>query len=165
MIEETRTMTLQRPTESAFRLQIDFTAELKSVAGDVLLDGDPEHAGVQYRPADEVVREETIYIFPKAEADPTVDLDYPWVGETYTLSGNRQSVVQLNHPDNPKETRFSAYRDYGRFGAFFVHPIANGETLKICYRFLIADGELPATEQIHASWDRFVGISQPRDST
>ena len=165
MIEETRTMTLQRPTESAFRLQIDFSAELKSVAGDVLLDGDPEHAGVQYRPADEMVREETIYIFPKAEADPTVDLDYPWVGETYTLSGNRHSVVQLNHPDNPKETRFSAYRDYGRFGAFFVHPIANGETLKICYRFLIADGELPATEQIHASWDRFVGISQPRDST
>ena len=164
MIEETRTMTIQRPTESPFRLQIDFTAELKAVAGDVLLDGDPEHAGVQYRPADEVVKEETIYIFPKAGADPKVDLDYSWVGETYTLSGNRHSVVQLNHPDNPKETRFSAYRDYGRFGAFFVHSIANGEALQICYRFLIADGELPATEQVHASWDRFAGISQPGNS-
>jgi hypothetical protein len=36
--------------------------------------------------------------------------------------------------------------------------------LQVCYRFLIADGELPATEQVHASWDRFAGISQPGNS-
>ena len=90
------------------------------------LGGDPEHAGVQYRPADEVDSKQTVYVFPKENAGCHKDLDYPWVGETYTLGGQKYSVVQISPPRNPKNTRWSAYRDYGRFGAFPVATIKRG---------------------------------------
>ena len=159
MIEEIRTMSISHVSQP-FRLRIDFSAQLKALGSDVFLDGDPEHAGVQYRPANEVIPEETTYIFPKEKADPTADLDYPWVGETYTLHEKRYSVVEMNHPNNPKETKFSAYRDYGRFGAFFTHLIEADETLNITYRFLIADGEMPATDVIQRDWENFTGVEQ-----
>jgi hypothetical protein len=160
MIRETRTMTFRRAPEPA-RLSIMFTAELEAPNGDVFLGGDPEHAGVQYRPADEVDRAATVFVFPKEKADPKKDTDYPWVGETYSLNGKRYSVVHMNHPDNPKGTKYSAYRDYGRFGAFFEKEIKSGEKLKIDYRFLIADGEMPPTAYIQETWDKFIGNEQP----
>jgi len=117
ILQEERTQTI-RPAPGPGRLLIDFTTKLTAVNGDVTLDGDPEHAGVQFRPANEVVRKDTVYVFPKEGAVPQKDLDYPWVGETFTLHGKRYSVVEMSHPHNPKKTRWSAYRDYARFGAF-----------------------------------------------
>jgi hypothetical protein len=159
LIEE-RTMAL-RPGTSPVRLMVDFTTKLRAVDGDIKLDGDPEHAGVQFRPADEMDRKETVYLFPKEGAKPHQDVDYPWVGETYTLAGKKHSVVQMSHPDNPKKTRWSAYRNYGRFGAFPVAEIKSGETLTLKYRFLIADGELPSAELIQKAYDSFSGAQAP----
>ena len=163
ILREVRHMTFSQPSEDDFRLQIDFQSKLTAVAGNLVLNGDPEHAGVQYRPADELVLEDTTYTFPQVEADPRLDVDYPWVSETYTLNGKRHTIVQLNHLDNPKETKFSAYRDYGRFGAFFVSPIEDGATLTINYRFLIGEGELNSIAQVQANWDEFVGSSKLSD--
>lgn len=160
IVEETRTMTF-RKAPAGGRVLIDCTFTLKAVNGEVELGGDPEHAGVQYRPADEVLSKETVYVFPREKADATKDFDYPWVGETYTLAGKRHSVVHMNHPANPKQTKYSAYRDYGRFGAFFVTKIPANQSLTIQYRFLVADGELPATELIQKTWDQFAGVAAP----
>jgi hypothetical protein len=160
MIEETRTMTFSRPPAGA-RVLVDCSFTLKAVSGDVDLGGDPEHAGVQYRPANEIVASETVYIFPRESAQPTKDVDYPWVGQTHTIAGNRYTVIMMNHPSNPQQTRFSAYRDYGRFGAFFVHKIPDGQSLAIQYRFLVADGELPPVEMIQQNHDQFAGAPTP----
>jgi len=160
VLEELRTMTLRRAPPPG-RLLIDFTTTLKAPNGDVLLDGDPEHGGTQYRPANEVAAAETLYVFPREDANAHADLDYPWVGETYTLAGKRYSVVHMNHPDNPKGTRYSAYRDYGRFGAFFKRELKSGETLTLRYGHLIAEGEMPAAEVIQKCWDEFAGVSSP----
>lgn len=160
IVVEERTMIIHRGP-APFRLAIDFTAKLTAPRGNVALEGDPEHAGIQYRPANEVVAKETVYVFPKENAKATADLDYPWVGETYTLDGERHSVVDLNHPDNPKGTKFSAYRDYGRFGAFFQKEIPSGESLTVNYRFLIADGEMPPAEAIQKAWDEYAGVKTP----
>ena len=160
ILDERRTMTFHR-AQSAGRVIIDFTATICAKYGELLLDGDPEHAGVQYRPSNDVDRKTTIYVFPRAKPDAHKDLDYPWVGETYTLKGKRYSVVDMNHPDNPRHTRFSAYRNYGRFGAFFVAPVKAGESLTIKYRFLIADGEMPSAEAIQKCWDAFAGVASP----
>lgn len=159
-VEEERTMAFRRAPDVG-RLFIDFTATLKATRGDVLLGGDPEHAGIQYRPANEVDRKTTIYVFPRENADARKNLDYPWVGETYTLKGKRYSVVDFNHPQNPKKTVFSAYRDYGRFGAFFVAPIKAGDSLKVMYRFLIAEGEMPSAAAIQKCWDEYAGVASP----
>ena len=146
-------MTFLRAAPPA-RVTIDFTSTLKP-AVDVTLDGDPEHAGIHYRPANEVVAKETRYVFPKEGADPKKDQDYPWVGATYTLKGKRHSVVHMNHPGNPKGTMYSAYRDYGRFGAFPKAKVKGGETLTLKYRFLIADGEMPPADVVQKTWDDF----------
>jgi len=49
---------------------------------------DPEHAGVQFRPANEVVAKETVYVFPKENADPARTRT-TLGGRTFTLQGKR----------------------------------------------------------------------------
>ncbi len=156
LIEEERTMAFLPATAPA-RLIVDFTSKLKAVGGDLVLDGDPEHAGCQYRPAGEVDGKQTLYCFPKENPDPKKDRDYPWVGETYTLAGQQHSVVILSHPENPKDTRWSAYRDYGRFGAFPKAPIKAGETLTLRYRFVIATGSMLPAETIQKMYNAYSG--------
>jgi hypothetical protein len=163
-LEEERTMTFRLAPAPAYLL-IDFTSKLKATRGDVMLDGDPEHAGVHFRPANEIDPKQTVYVFPKEGANPRKDDDYPWVGESYTLVGKRYSVVQMNHPDNPKGTRFSAYRNYGRFGAFFKASIKSGESLTVRYRFLIAEGEMPPADTIQTCCNEFAGTSAPAPKT
>ncbi len=160
LLTEQRTMTF-RPAAPPARLMIGFTTRLTAPAGDVTLAGDPEHAGVQFRPANEVNPRATTYLYPVESAAPHKDLDYPWVGQTFELNGRRYSVVHLNHPTNPKGTRYSAYRDYGRFGAFPVATIKAGESLELKYGFLVADGEMPPVEQIQKAWDAFAGVERP----
>jgi hypothetical protein len=163
LVEE-RTMTIRRgpgaPSGSG-RLAIDFHTKLTAPRGDVKLDGDPEHAGVQYRPANEVDAKETVYVFPKEKANSHKDRDYPWLGETYVLDGKKYSVVDLNRPDNPKDTRFSAYRNYGRFGAFPVATVTKDKPLELNYRFLIFDGDMPSAASIQKWWDEYAGVSSP----
>jgi hypothetical protein len=142
-----------------FYLAVDFISRLTAVGGDLKLDGDPEHAGVHYRAANEIAAAETVYYFPKAEADPRRDRDYPWVGMSYTLGQRRYSVVLLNHPDNPRETIFSAYRDYGRFGTFLACELPKGKTLELRYRFLIARGEMPGGDVVQDAWDKYAGVA------
>jgi mono/diheme cytochrome c family protein/glucose/arabinose dehydrogenase len=160
ILDEERTTTVRRAAAPG-RLLVDVTFTLKANNGDVTLDGDPEHAGVQFRPAADIAAAETVYVFPTERGDPKKELDYPWVGETFTLRGAKHSVVIMNHPGNPKQTKFSAYRDYGRFGAFPVAAIKKGESLTLRYRFLIADGEMPPAEFVQKSWDEFAGSAAP----
>ena len=160
IIEEERT-TIVRRAPAPGRITIDFRSKLKAPNGDVKLDGDPEHAGIHFRPAQEVSRKDTTYLYPKERADAHKDVDYPWVGESFTVGGKRHSVVHINHPSNPTGTRYSAYRDYGRFGAFPKAEIKSGEALTVQYRFVIADGEMPPAETIQKWADDFTGASSP----
>ncbi|MBN1417599.1 MAG: PmoA family protein [Planctomycetes bacterium] len=160
IIVEERTMRFSNP-QAPWYAVLDFASTLEAPNGDVKLDGDPEHAGMQFRPADEVVRADATYVFPKEGADPRKDRDYPWVGETFTLTGERYSVVHMNHPGNPKDTIYSAYRDYGRFGAFFRKDIPKGGSLTVRYRILVATGEMPGAAVIQKCWDAFAEAKPP----
>ena len=157
LIREERSMKFLDADKPAL-VRVDFETKLTAVRS-LKLNGDPEHAGVQYRPANEIVASETIYRFPKENADPKKDKDYPWVGEAYTVEGKRYGVVHMNHPTNPRGTVYSAYRDYGRFGAFFKKELEAGESLTLKYGFLIRAGGLPETEEIRSTWSEFAGQS------
>ncbi len=159
VLEEERTLTFLTPPKEAYAL-IEMQSKLKAVGGETRLDGDPEHSGLQFRPANEVTPEETTYLFPKEGADPKKDRDYPWVGETFSLRGELYSVVYLNHPQNPKGTIFSAYRDYGRFGAWFNETIPAGGERTIQVRFLISKGAMPAVELIAKAYNEFAGTNE-----
>ena len=147
ILSEKRTMTVRKGV-GPVRLIVDFQSELTPTGSKVVLNGDPEHAGIQFRPSNNVDRKQTTFHFPSKDANPKKDRDYPWVGETFVLDGDKHTVLHVNHPSNPKETIYSAYRDYGRFGAFFETEIPAGETLTVRYRFLILKGEMPETEVV-----------------
>jgi hypothetical protein len=159
-LEEERTVTVRR-APGVGRLLIDCTFRLKSLRGVITLDGDPEHSGVHFRPANDIVTKDTVYEFPREKANAHKDVDYPWVGETFTMRGKQYSVVEMNSPDNPKGSRFSAYRNYGRFGAFPKAEIQPGPPLVLKYRFLIADGPMPSAAAIQTLWDNFAGVQTP----
>ncbi|MFC1637182.1 DUF6807 family protein [Planctomycetota bacterium] len=151
MLAERRQTTVFRQGDPTVLL-LDFHTELKAVRGDVFLNGDPEHAGFQYRPHDAVAKGDqevkAKYLFHKDGIDPKKDRDLPWVGMSYGLSSGRYSVLHMNHPNNPKTTLYSAYRDYGRFGAFFTKELGDGETLALNYRIWVGKGEMPARQDL-----------------
>lgn len=164
IITENRTFKIL-PASDPFYTIIDLTSEI-TARTDLTLDGDPEHAGIQFRPAQNVDRSKTAYLFPKENADPTKDLDYPWYAENFALpNGKTYSVVYLNHPTNPQNARTSAYRDYGRFGSFYKTSIKKGESQTFKVRFLIAEGPLPSAEVIQCTWNQYTGQSAPTPKT
>ncbi len=160
LIEEERTLSFLSAPAPAYAM-IDMVSKLKAVAGETVLDGDPEHSGLHFRPADEVEREKTAYLYPVENANAHQDRGYPWFGESFTLKGQRYSVVYLNHPANPPGAAASAYRDYARFGAFWKTTIPAQGTAEFRARFLVIAGELPAPEMIQKAWNEYAGASQP----
>ena len=160
IIEDERTFTFHR-AEAPFFTVVDVTHKVKALGGDLTLSGDPEHAGLHYRPAQEVDRSKTTYLYPVEKADAHKDLDYPWVGENYTVNGKTYSVVYLNHSENPKKARISAYRDYGRFGMFFDTTLKKDEVLTLKVRFLIGEGDLPSADLVQKIWNAYTGKNEP----
>ncbi len=143
IISEERTYTVHTAPAPAYAL-VEMKSVIKPLTGETRLDGDPEHAGLQFRPAVSIERSETSYVFPKAGADPKKDRDYPWVAQKMKVDGKAYTVAFLNHPDNPKDTPFSAYRDYGRFGGFFRTTVPADGTLTLRAEILVAEGALSA---------------------
>jgi hypothetical protein len=160
ILRERRQFLFATPSEGWYA-SIDMNSTLAPTGEDVNLNGDPEHAGAQFRPADEVDRKKTVYFFPGEGTDPHKQPDLAWVGEQYELEGQTYSVVIFNHPENPEGTIFSAYRDYGRFGAFPAFTIKRGETATLKYRWLITEGKMPPVERIQAAYNAYTGKSDP----
>lgn len=159
IIEETRQMTVHRQGGSTILL-LDFQTDLKAVAGDVDLDGDPEHAGFQYRPHNGVAKGpaegKAKYLFHKDGIDPKKDKDLPWVGMSYGLNARLYSVQHMSHPKNPRGAVYSAYRDYGRFGAFFKHKIEAGKTLTLRYCILVTEGSMPELSKMNSNYAAYL---------
>jgi len=154
VVEETRTYRLV--TQDGAHAVIDVTTELKAVGGDVVLDGDPEHAGVQYRPPQEVADNKSArYTFHEEDVNPQRPLDLPWVAATFRLGDQTWTVQHMSHPDNPPGARWSAYRDYGRFGPFLVITIPEGESQTLRYRFRITSGDAPDREALSEQHQEF----------
>lgn len=144
VLEETRTVTVHSDAGGAYAV-IDFVSELKAADGDVELGGDPEHAGIHFRPSQQVADNKSAkYVFPIEDAKEKQYAGLDWVAQTFEVDGQKWTVQHLSHPGNPDENaRWSAYRDYGRFGEFPTFKIADGETKTLRYRFRVTKGEAP----------------------
>lgn len=155
VIEETRTHRIAGQDE-AYAV-IDFVTELKAVNGDVELDGDPEHAGIQFRPSQQVADNESAkYFFHEAGIDPREQLDLPWVAATFQVDDQAWTVQHMSHPGNPKGARWSAYRNYGRFGPFTVVHIPAGQVQAFHYRFRVSRGESPSREELAEQYEHYL---------
>ena len=104
MVEETRKLTVHF-TDPDAHLLADFATTLKAVGGDVQLRGDPEHAGIQYRPSNEVAENKSArYTFHAEGIDPRKDKDLPWVALTYELGDKMYTVQHMRHPTYPPDS-------------------------------------------------------------
>jgi hypothetical protein len=159
MLVEHRRIIVYRQSDPTV-IMLDFLTELRAVRGDVLLDGDPEHAGIQYRAHNDVAAAgkegKATYLFHKDGIDPKKDHDLPWVAMSYGLESGRYVVQHMNHPNNPKPTIYSAYRDYGRFGAFFKKEITQDTGLTLRYRIIVSRGDMPERQRLAERYSAFV---------
>jgi hypothetical protein len=147
---------------------IEFASRLRSPSGHVRIDGDPQHAGFQFRAHNDVdayTTNQTIFIRPDGVGQPAETrnwdpqtrhgpLNMPWNAMSFVLGTNRYTVAYLDRPDNPKEARFSE-REYGRFGSYFEYTIEEDKPLTVNYRLWLQEG-LIKPEEVAALSANFV---------
>ncbi|HUS36039.1 MAG TPA: DUF6807 family protein [Verrucomicrobiae bacterium] len=132
---------------------IEFTSRLRTLSDPVRIDGDPQHAGFQFRAHNDVdayTTNQTIFIRPDGLGQPAETRNWdpqtrqgpvnmPWNAMSFVLGANRYTVAYLDRPENPKPARFSE-REYGRFGSYFEYLIQKDKPLTVNYRLWIQDG-------------------------
>jgi hypothetical protein len=156
---------------------IEFASVLETVDGPIVLKGDPQHAGFQFRASQDVpdrTSDQTYYIRPDGKADPGKfrnwsskkddsdinkrHINLPWNAMSIVLpveradrggegatEDKRFTVCYLDHPENPKPSRYSE-RDYARFGSYFEYEVTKDSPLSVRYRIWIQDGEMSVDE-------------------
>lgn len=132
---------------------IEFVSLLRTTAGPVKLDGDPQHAGFHFRANNEVAEhtaDQTYFLRPDGKGklgetrnwpDDKRQVNLPWNAMSFVLGGNRYTVLYLDHPSNPKEARYSE-REYGRFGSYFEWELTDDRPLLVRYRIWLQQGEM-----------------------
>ncbi len=164
--EEERTVTARvRPHGTL----VDWSTKLTSkVDVPVKLDGDPQHAGSHFRADNEVnekAKDQTYYLRPDGKGKPGETRNWdprtrkgpvnlPWDAMSFVLGGKRYTVLLIDHPSNPKESRHSE-RDYGRFGSYFEYTLTKDHPLSVRYRVWLQEGEM-TQEQAEAMSREFV---------
>lgn len=149
-LKETRELTVYRLPGGTL---VEFASRLATTGGKVKLDGDPQHAGFQFRAANEVAAKtsrQTYYLRTDGKGKPGGTRNWPgdkrmvnlpWNAMSFVVGGQRYTAVYLDHPKNPKPGRYSE-RNYGRFGSYFVHELEQGKDLLVNYRIWLQDGEM-----------------------
>ncbi|PQO41626.1 DUF6807 family protein [Blastopirellula marina] len=144
---------------------IEFASRLDSKVDDLKLDGDPQHAGFQFRATQYVpdnTAKKTFYIRPDGKGKPGAfrnwpgqkeHIDLPWNVLVFEAFDKTYSTCYLDRPTNPKPARFSE-RDYGRFGSYFATDVPQGKPLDVNYRVYLTEGEI-SPEAITESYASF----------
>ena len=158
-LSEKREFVFHKPEEDGSFL-IEKVSHLTAVAGEAVLKGDPEHAGCQFRPSNEVAENKSAKYL--AAGGATVgnkgEKDLPWVASTFRFNDRDYLIQHMSDPGLPKGTVYSAYRDYGRFGVYWVDTIPEGKTKSYRFGFHIGTGILPDDEtELQARWEKFAG--------
>ena len=162
-------------------LLIEFASVLKSKVDKVRLDGDPQHAGFQFRGSQDIpdkTKHLTYYLRPDGKGEPgkfrnwsakadesKVNLGHvnlPWNAQSFVLDDQRFTCCYLDHPQNPKPARYSE-RDYGRFGSYFEFDLDQDHPLRLNYRIWLQTGEMTVAQVSQLS-EHFVAAPIVRES-
>jgi len=160
ILTEERAFKFSKPA-APFYFGIELTTALKPDHGEAKIDGDPEHAGAQFRPSEKIEGAKTTYVYPGKDVLIHKVRDLTWVAEVFTIEGKTFTALLLNHPSNPKDTAFSAYRDYGRFGAFPKGVATPEAPFKLHYKWLLAEGDVRDATLFQQAYNAFAGTNEP----
>ena len=145
-VEEERSLYTYRQPDG--QLLIEFMSTLRPTRGPVSLNGDRQHAGVQFRAAQDVAENQQAtrylrphkwsHLPPDKQINTPEHKDLPWNAMQFPLADRRYTVAYLSDPANPDGADFSE-RLYGRFGEFFPWQLTADNPLKVRYRWWITD--------------------------
>lgn len=168
VVTETRTVSVSSvdsTSEPGYAWQIDWSTTLESNRGEIVLDGDRQHAGFQFRAHNAVAESNGArYIrpegFPQQEAAFQVGkgdkhIDLGWFAMTYELDNRRYTIEYFDNPSLPKPSRFSE-RPYGRFGTFFRTTLKPDQPLTMRYRVRVSTGDPPPRDDIQQRYESFL---------
>jgi hypothetical protein len=164
-IEEERELTVYNVPGGRL---IEFASRLETTTGRVRIDGDPQHAGFQFRAHNDVdayTTNQTVFVRPDGTGKPGETRNWdpqtrqgpvnlPWNAMSFVLGEQRYTVAYLDLPGNPKEARFSE-REYGRFGSYFEYTIEKDWPLAVNYRLWLQEN-LMRPEEVAALSYNFV---------
>ncbi|HYV39308.1 MAG TPA: DUF6807 family protein [Gemmataceae bacterium] len=162
--KEEREMTVYKMGQ---RTLVEFASRLKTTGGLVKLQGDPQHAGFQFRAHNDVHEQKndklTYYLRPDGKGklgdtrnwDPKKGgpVNLPWDAGSFMIGSIRYTVAYLNHPTNPGQSRWSE-RDYARFGCYFEYDLTEKNPLVVNYRVWLQDGEM-TVDQVNELYKAF----------
>jgi len=153
---------------------IHFSSTLTPTRGPVDLDGDPQHAGVQFRSAQYVAenQKKTRYLRPGKWKDLPEDkqinwpgnkqhANMPWNAIRIHVNDGQYTVAYLSHPANSDDRR-SSERLYGRFGEYFPFKLRKDNLLRVNYRRWIASSHDPKREDVEK---RYQDLAAPPKAT
>lgn len=164
-LEEVREMTFHPPALESGIVHIDWTTRLTATGWDVSIWSDSaEHGGIHYRAHDDVWENQSAtFSFPDDAFDGEPDpgqirgrREIPWAVMACEMHDAEYYIQQLRHPDNPESEVWSAYRPYGRLGAFAEAELEEDETLTLRYGFLIGRGEPPSDDALSDNYEAFL---------
>lgn len=157
--QEKRTMNVRFNEQED--LILDFFCFVAPLFPKMKLDGDPQHAGFQFRANNEVATstaKQTYYIRPKtgkaepgktinwsAKNDTEATRNLPWKAMSFVTGGERYTTLYIDNKRNPKPARYGE-RDYGRFGSYFATEISQESPLIVQYTLIIRKGEMTPEE-------------------
>jgi hypothetical protein len=136
---------------------LELASRLTTRVGRVKLDGDPQHAGFQFRATQQVPEKTaslTYYLRPDGRGEPghfrnwpdnRNHVNLPWHALCFVVDAQRFTACFVDRPQNPKEARFSE-RDYGRFGSYFEYELTPENPLDLRYRFWLQAGEMQVSD-------------------
>lgn len=153
--EEQRTLRTFRQPDG--RLLVEFETTVRTLVDTVHLEGDRQHAGVQFRAVQAVAQNagETRFLRPEGweelppgeEINDEEHVDLPWNAIQFSLDSQPYTVAYLTDPSNPEGAFFSERR-YGRFGEYFPWTLTEETPLHARYRWLVVEGAEDLRDQI-----------------
>jgi hypothetical protein len=146
IVHEQRTVTLHERDDGAAVL--DVQVQLAAASDDVVLGGDPQHAGHQFRAVQAFAEKGAApvrYLRPATAMGGKDDVwtDCAWSAAVLPFADGPVTVLRVEGSGNPTATWST--RPYGRFGAMWELRLLRGEaptTLRVTWA--IADGERDA---------------------
>jgi hypothetical protein len=84
ILTEERAFTFTKAS-APFYLGIEMKTALKPDHGEAKIDGDPEHAGAQFRPSEKIDGKKTTYVYPGKDILIHKVRDLTWVAEVFTV--------------------------------------------------------------------------------
>ncbi|MFL5339628.1 MAG: DUF6807 family protein [Gemmataceae bacterium] len=172
---EERELTCFMPLDDG--LLVEFASVLRPTTDKVRLDGDPQHSGFHVRVSNEVAEQfqakkpQTYFLRPDGKGavgeernwDPKTKkgpVNLPWDAMCFELGGKRYTLVYLDRPENPKESRGSE-RVYGRVGNYFEYDLTADKPLRLNYRVWLQEGEMTGEqcEALHRSFTEPVKVA------